>query len=268
MSELARSFNDVAEAYDFGRPRYDDHAIDAIAAAAGGGPRLLDVAAGTGRLSAPLLEKGFDVVAVEPLDEMRAILHAAHRPRPRAGRDRGGAAAARRERRRRRLQRRLALVRRRPRRRRARARRQAWRRRGRVRHASALGRQRRRARLVARSPGGPHGTAQERPPGYSSPARDDPTASRVIRPSRRSQTARRVLRAPHGPRRASSRTGHRCPSSRRCPTVSAPTFLSELDGMLDRRGVDAVDIPYRAELWITRRRPAPAPRADPRAAAS
>src|SRR5436190_11833274 len=74
MSDLARSFNDVAEAYDFGRPRYDDHAIDAIAAAAGGGPRLLDVGAGTGRLSAPLLEQGFDVVAIEPLDEMRAIL--------------------------------------------------------------------------------------------------------------------------------------------------------------------------------------------------
>src|SRR6478672_3647643 len=74
MSDLARSFNDVAEAYDFGRPRYDGHAIDAIAAAAGGGPRLLDLGAGTGRLSAPLLEKGYDVVAVEPLDEMRAIL--------------------------------------------------------------------------------------------------------------------------------------------------------------------------------------------------
>src|SRR5512133_3100816 len=68
MSDLARSFNDVAEAYDFGRPRYDGHAIDAIAAAAGGGPRLLDLGAGTGRLSGPLVQKGFDVVAVEPLD--------------------------------------------------------------------------------------------------------------------------------------------------------------------------------------------------------
>src|SRR5512146_1104685 len=74
MPDLARSFNDVAAAYDLGRPRYDDHAIDAIAAAAGGGPRLLDVGAGTGRLSGPLLEKGYDVVAVEPLDAMRAIL--------------------------------------------------------------------------------------------------------------------------------------------------------------------------------------------------
>ena len=87
MSDLARSFNDVAEAYDFGRPRYDDHAIDAIAAAAGGGPRLLDVGAGTGRLSAPLLEQGFDVVAVEPLDEMRAILTRNIGPDRVAGRD-------------------------------------------------------------------------------------------------------------------------------------------------------------------------------------
>ena len=74
MPDLARSFDDVAAAYDFGRPRYDQHAIDAIAAAAGGGPRLLDVGAGTGRLAGPLRQKGLDVVAVEPLDAMRAIL--------------------------------------------------------------------------------------------------------------------------------------------------------------------------------------------------
>jgi SAM-dependent methyltransferase len=74
VPDLARSFNDVAAAYELGRPRYDEHAIDAIAAAAGGGPRLLDVGAGTGRLSGPLLAKGLDMVAVEPLDAMRAIL--------------------------------------------------------------------------------------------------------------------------------------------------------------------------------------------------
>ena len=74
MPDLARSFGDVAAAYELGRPRYEPHAIDAIAAAAGGGPRLLDVGAGTGRLAGPLLQKGFDVVAVEPLDAMRAIL--------------------------------------------------------------------------------------------------------------------------------------------------------------------------------------------------
>ena len=45
-------------------------------------------------------------------------------------------------------------------------------------------------------------------------------------------------------------------------------FLAELDGMLARRGVDEIDIPYRAQLWITRRRPASARPADLRAAAS
>jgi SAM-dependent methyltransferase len=74
MSELARSFGDVADAYEHGRPRYPADVIEHIAAAAGGGPRLLDVGAGTGRLSAPLVQAGYDVVAVEPLDGMRAIL--------------------------------------------------------------------------------------------------------------------------------------------------------------------------------------------------
>ena len=31
MTELARSFNDVAAAYELGRPPYDDHAIAALA---------------------------------------------------------------------------------------------------------------------------------------------------------------------------------------------------------------------------------------------
>jgi SAM-dependent methyltransferase len=76
MSELARSFGDVADAYDRGRPRYPEHVVKAIAEAAGGGPRLLDIGAGTGRLSVPLLQAGYDLVAVEPLVGMRAILAA------------------------------------------------------------------------------------------------------------------------------------------------------------------------------------------------
>jgi SAM-dependent methyltransferase len=74
MSELARSFGSVAEAYDRGRPRYPREVVAEIAQAAGRGPRLLDVGAGTGRLSLPLVEAGYDVVAVEPLAGMRAIL--------------------------------------------------------------------------------------------------------------------------------------------------------------------------------------------------
>ncbi|HKE80857.1 MAG TPA: class I SAM-dependent methyltransferase, partial [Solirubrobacteraceae bacterium] len=67
---------DVADAYDRGRPRYPEHVVEAIAEAAGGGPRLLDVGAGTGRVSVPLFRAGYDLVAVEPLDGMRAILAA------------------------------------------------------------------------------------------------------------------------------------------------------------------------------------------------
>jgi SAM-dependent methyltransferase len=74
MSELSQSFGGVAEAYEHGRPRYAPHVVAEIAAAAGGGPLLLDVGAGTGRLSGPLLRAGVDVVAVEPLDGMRAVL--------------------------------------------------------------------------------------------------------------------------------------------------------------------------------------------------
>ena len=73
MTDLAASFGDVADAYERGRPRYEPHVIAAIGRAAGG-PRVLDVGAGTGRLAAPLLDAGYDVVAVEPLDAMRAIL--------------------------------------------------------------------------------------------------------------------------------------------------------------------------------------------------
>jgi SAM-dependent methyltransferase len=71
--ELARSFDLAADAYERGRPRYPPDVVSVIADAAGG-PRIVDVGAGTGRLSEPLLRAGNDVVAVEPLDRMRAIL--------------------------------------------------------------------------------------------------------------------------------------------------------------------------------------------------
>jgi SAM-dependent methyltransferase len=72
-TDLAASFGDSADAYERGRPRYEPHVIATIGGLAGG-PRVLDVGAGTGRLSAPLQQAGYDVVAVEPLDAMRAIL--------------------------------------------------------------------------------------------------------------------------------------------------------------------------------------------------
>jgi hypothetical protein len=52
------------------------------------------------------------------------------------------------------------------------------------------------------------------------------------------------------------------------PEAQRSEFLERLDGMLARRGIDEVDIPYHAQLWVTRRRPEPAPPPDRPAAAS
>jgi len=68
----ARSFGSVAGEYDRGRPGY---AAEAISWLLGDRPRdVLDVGAGTGKLTAALLEAGHRVTCVEPLPEMLAIL--------------------------------------------------------------------------------------------------------------------------------------------------------------------------------------------------
>jgi SAM-dependent methyltransferase len=78
--ERARSFGAEAVAYDRGRPGYPEAALRACLPAAGGRrPRALDLAAGTGKLTAGLLALGVDVVAVEPLPEMRALIPPAAR---------------------------------------------------------------------------------------------------------------------------------------------------------------------------------------------
>jgi SAM-dependent methyltransferase len=73
-TERARSFGRVAEEYQRGRPGYPP---EAIAWLLGSEPlEVLDLGAGTGKLTAALLEGGHGVIAVEPLDEMRSILTA------------------------------------------------------------------------------------------------------------------------------------------------------------------------------------------------
>ena len=72
MTDLAGSFGRSAEAYERGRPGYAEAALDA----AGLPPQavVLDLAAGTGKLTRQLVPRFARVLAVEPLDEMRAVL--------------------------------------------------------------------------------------------------------------------------------------------------------------------------------------------------
>ena len=265
MPDLASSFDDVAAAYERGRPRYEAHAIAAIAAAAGGGPRLLDVGAGTGRLSGPLLEQGFDVVAVEPLDAMREILARSIGPeRALAGRAEAlplpdasvdGAVCS-----------------------------DAWHWFDGARAADEL------ARVVR--PGGGVVVCVTHPRWFGSDDAPDWWLDLLVVHAALPKSDHPYLT---GSRRPDGLEGHPAfeeiqqrdepfvHSTDRdgivahwasmsfvatLPDAQRATFLTELDAMLARRGVDEVEIPYRAELWITRRRPAPAPRADPRAAAS
>jgi SAM-dependent methyltransferase len=68
----ATGFADVAQAYDRGRPDYPPEAVAAL-----GLPdraRVLDLAAGTGKLTRVLRAAGLDVVPVEPLPAMRALV--------------------------------------------------------------------------------------------------------------------------------------------------------------------------------------------------
>ncbi len=67
------SFESVADVYERTRPAY---APDALAFVAQRLPlrRVLDLGAGTGKLTRQLVELGADVVAVEPGDAMRALL--------------------------------------------------------------------------------------------------------------------------------------------------------------------------------------------------
>jgi ubiquinone/menaquinone biosynthesis C-methylase UbiE len=74
--ERAGSFARVADEYERGRPSYP---AEAIAWLLGEEPLdVLDIGAGTGKLTGQLLAAGHRVTAVEPLDEMRAILEQRH----------------------------------------------------------------------------------------------------------------------------------------------------------------------------------------------
>lgn len=68
----ASSFARVADEYERGRPGYPHEAIEWLLGA--DSLEVLDLGAGTGKLTGALLDAGHRVIAVEPLQEMRAIL--------------------------------------------------------------------------------------------------------------------------------------------------------------------------------------------------
>lgn len=76
LHPLASRFASVADIYERGRPEYAPAAVGAAAAELGiqPGDPVLDLAAGTGKLTRALVRHGFDVIAVEPQDELRQIL--------------------------------------------------------------------------------------------------------------------------------------------------------------------------------------------------
>jgi SAM-dependent methyltransferase len=75
LPELGLSFGNVAETYHRVRPPYSkmllDRALEALELDAGA--RVLDLAAGTGRLTEELRRRFADIVAVEPDERMRAV---------------------------------------------------------------------------------------------------------------------------------------------------------------------------------------------------
>ncbi|WP_432494174.1 class I SAM-dependent methyltransferase [Kineococcus auxinigenes] len=65
----ARSFGEAAAVYERARPGYPDEALDWVLPP--GARRVLDLGAGTGKLTRLLLARGLEVVAVEPTAGMR-----------------------------------------------------------------------------------------------------------------------------------------------------------------------------------------------------
>jgi ubiquinone/menaquinone biosynthesis C-methylase UbiE len=75
----ASGFDSGAEAYERGRPSYPEAAIEHLARVLclGPGKRVLDLAAGTGKMTRLLVPTGVELVAVEPVAGMRTAFAAA-----------------------------------------------------------------------------------------------------------------------------------------------------------------------------------------------
>lgn len=66
------SFGEEAAAYERGRPSYPPEAIDWLLP--NGARDVLDLGAGTGKLTVRLVERGLDVIAVDPIPDMLEVL--------------------------------------------------------------------------------------------------------------------------------------------------------------------------------------------------
>ncbi|HET9105532.1 MAG TPA: class I SAM-dependent methyltransferase [Solirubrobacteraceae bacterium] len=78
-SAASEGFGRAGDDYEKGRPGYPPAALARLRDALGLGPgrTVLDLAAGTGKLTRALTGSGAEVIAVEPVDGMRAMLVAA-----------------------------------------------------------------------------------------------------------------------------------------------------------------------------------------------
>ena len=78
LHPATRGFEAAGERYERGRPGYPATAVDWLLTELGFAEPpsgcVLDVGAGTGKLTRPLLERGLRVIAVEPVAGMRAVL--------------------------------------------------------------------------------------------------------------------------------------------------------------------------------------------------
>jgi SAM-dependent methyltransferase len=71
-SAHAHSFGPAADIYERGRPGYPDAALDWLLPA--GRPRVVDLGAGTGKLTRQIRDRGLEVTAVDPSEQMLAQL--------------------------------------------------------------------------------------------------------------------------------------------------------------------------------------------------